>query len=164
MKHAISLRPWLLPALLALGLPGPALAEALQLTTEAFQEVVVKDKSGKPEKTRQKVTNALPGTEIIYVVSYRNGGAKPAANVVVNNPVPPSLAYQAGSAQGSGARAEVSVDGGRQFGALETLRVVKEDGSLRPAQGADVTHVRWTVLAPVPAGKGGIVSYRALVK
>ncbi|MFZ5561376.1 MAG: hypothetical protein ACOY41_07640 [Pseudomonadota bacterium] len=151
-----------LAALLAL--PGLALAAGLELKNEAFQDVVVKRPDGKTEKQRQKVSNALPGTEIIYVVSYRNTGSKPAQKVVVNNPVPAGLAYQPGSASGSGARAEVSVDGGKQFGALEALRVKDAGGGLRAARAADVTHLRWIILAPVAAGQGGSVTYRALVK
>ena len=44
------------------------------------------------------------------------------------------------------------------------LRVNGKDGKSRPARGDDVTHVRWTLQAPVPAGQGGSVSYRAVVR
>ncbi|MDF3029752.1 MAG: conserved repeat domain [Moraxellaceae bacterium] len=151
-----------LAALLAL--PAAAQAADLELKTEAFQDIVVKGKDGKTEKQRKTVTSAVPGSEIIYVITYRNNGKKPAEKVIVNNPVPAGLAYQAGSAQGNGARAEVSVDGGKTFGALEAQRVKDAKGVARAAKGSDVTHVRWTVLAPVPAGQGGTVTYRAMVR
>lgn len=153
-----------LGALLILSLSGLAAAAGLELKNEAFQDVVVKGKDGKTEKKRQPVTNAVPGSEILYVISYRNGGAKPAANVVINNPVPTGLAYVPGSAEGKGARVEVSVDGGQAFGTLDKLRVSGKDGKTRPARGDDVSHVRWTLQAPVPAGQGGSVSYRAVVR
>lgn len=151
-----------LATLLALALP--AFAEPLTLKTEAFQEVTTKGPDGKPQTQRQAVTSAVPGTEIIYVITYRNSGSKSAEKVVVNNPVPAGLAYQPGSAQGYGARAEVSVDGGKRFGLLEQLKVQGEDGKLRAAKGSDVTHVRWTVQAPVAPGREGSVSYRAVLK
>lgn len=151
----------LLGALLVL----PALAQAeLTLKSEALQELSIKGKDGKVQKKRQAVTTATPGAEIIYVITYRNTGTQPANAVVVNNPVPAGMRFQAGSAEGAGTRNEVSVDGGKQYGALETLRIKNPDGTLRPARGEDVTHVRWTVLGAVPAGKDGSVSYRAVVK
>jgi uncharacterized repeat protein (TIGR01451 family) len=141
-----------------------AAADAMQVTTEAFQEVVVKNKDGKPEKKRQPVKTAIPGGEVIYVITYRNTGDKPAENVVVNNPVPQHLAYIPGSAQGAGTRVEFSVDKGKQFGALETLRVKAANGATRLAKGDDVTHVRWVVLGPVSPGASDSVTYKARIK
>lgn len=155
----------LLPLLLLPAFTAAAVAaDGLALKTEAFQDVMVTGKDGKPEKHRQIVTSAVPGTEIIYIITYRNTGAKPAEKVVVNNKVPAGLAFMPGSAQGAGARAEVSVDGGRVYGALETLTVTGADGLQVAAQGPDVTHVRWTVAAPVPPGRDGNVTYRAVLK
>jgi uncharacterized repeat protein (TIGR01451 family) len=141
-----------------------AAADAMQVTTEAFQEVLVKDKDGKPEKKRQTVKTAVPGSEIIYVITYRNTGDKPAENVVVNNAVPEHLVYVPGSAQGAGTRVEFSVDKGKQFGALETLRVKAANGATRLAKGQDVTHLRWLVLAPVSPGASDSVTYKAVIK
>ncbi|MEQ1879461.1 MAG: hypothetical protein ABL878_00650 [Burkholderiales bacterium] len=141
-----------------------AAADAMQVTTEAFQESVVKNKDGKPEKKREPVKTAMPGTEVIYVITYRNTGDKPAEKVVVNNPVPEHLAYIPGSAQGAGTRIEFSVDKGKQFGALETLRVKAANGVTRVAKGEDVTHVRWMVMAPVSPGASDSVTYKAVIK
>lgn len=146
-----------------LALPAIALAAGMELRNEAFQDVVVKGKDGKSQQQRQPVSRAVPGAEIIYVLTYRNSGDKPAEKVVLHNPVPAGLAFVPGSAGGAGSRAEVSVDGGTTYGALETLRV-KDAKGLRAAKAADVTHVRWTLPASVPAGKEGAVTYRAVVK
>lgn len=158
---------WRIPAawlLCGLCLPGLVAAATLQLTTEAFHEVVVTGKDGKQTRKREPLTRALPGQEVIYDITYRNTGDKPADSVVVNNPVPPALVFQPGSAQGAGARAEVSVDGGRQYGGLESLRVTGTDGKPRPAVAGDVTHVRWILSAPVKPGAQGKVTYRAMLK
>jgi uncharacterized repeat protein (TIGR01451 family) len=151
-------------AFLSCGISIGAAADAMQVTTEAFQDVVVKNKDGKPEKKRQPVKTAIPGGEVIYVITYRNTGDKPAENVVVNNPVPEHLAYIPGSAQGAGTRVEFSVDKGKQFGALETLRVKAANGAVRMAKGEDVTHVRWVVLTPVSPGASDSVTYKAIIK
>lgn len=147
-----------------MALSALAADEGMELKTEAFQEVVVKGADGKPEKKRQAVATAVPGAEIIYVITYRNTGAKAAENVVVNNPVPVGLAFVPGSAQGAGTRAEVSVDQGKNFGALETLRIKGANGALRAAKGDDVSNVRWTVLAPLVPAASGSVTYRAVLK
>ena len=54
---------------------------------------------------------------------------------------------------------QVSVDGGRTWGTLETLRV---DG--RKATSADVTHVRWDVANPRAARGRGVLTYSAVVR
>lgn len=156
------LSPLLLGALLSA--PVAAQAAGLELKSEAFQDVTVKGKDGKVQKKRQTVATAVPGTEIIYVISYRNAGTQPASNVVINNPVPAEMVYVAGSAEGAGTRTEVSVDGAKQFGAIEALQVKGTDGKPRSARGEDVTHVRWTVLGAIAPGKSGSVSYRAIVR
>lgn len=153
----------LLAPMLAVAAPGDN-PSGMQLKTEAFQEVDVTGKSGKKEKKRQVLTRALPGQEVIYDITYRNAGSKPAEKVVVNNPVPKGLVYQPGSAQGAGTLAEVSVDGGKTYGALETLKVAGADGKPRAAKAADVTHVRWTLSTALKSGAEGKVSYRAVLK
>ena len=58
----------------------------------------------------------------------------------------------------------MSVDKGKKFGALETLRVKAANGALRAARAEDVTHLRWTILSAVPPAASGSVSYKALLK
>lgn len=145
-----------------LAFPGMALAE-LELRNAAYVEVAVKGKDGKVQKKRAPVTTAVPGSEVIYVITYRNAGARPATDVVINNPVPSAMRFVAGSADSAGTRAEASVDG-KRFGALETLTVTGADGKPRAATGDDVTHLRWTILGAIAPGKEGSVSYRAVVR
>lgn len=155
----------LLRPLLALLLVFPLLAEAaLELSTEAFHEVEVTDKAGKKSLRREVLKKALPGQDVIYVITYRNTGKAPAARVVVSNPLPAELVFLPGSAEGAGARFELSVDGGSSWGDLSRLQVPGADGQPRPARAEDVTHLRWTLEAPVKAGASGRVSYRARLK
>jgi uncharacterized repeat protein (TIGR01451 family) len=126
------------------------------------QEVETRGKDGKVRKQMVPAAKVVPGTEVTYVITYRNKGTQPAEKVVINNPVPPELTYQGSS--GEGARFEVSVDGGVAYGVLPSLRVTGADGKPRPAQPADVTHLRWTLARAVPPGAEGTVRYRALLK
>ncbi len=151
--------------LCALGMPGLSLAqEPLQISNQVFQEIEVTGKNGKKEKKTVPAAKVVPGNEVIYVITYKNTGAQPAAKVVLTNPVPRELSYQGGSASGTNAKFEVSVDGGGNYGALPSLKVPDADGKPRPAQPADVTHLRWTLASAVPAGKEGAVSYKAVLK
>jgi len=136
----------------------------VELKMEQFEEIVVVDKNGKQQTKLLPLVRATPGKEIVYFVNYANKGAKPAENVVVTNPVPAGLVYQPGSAQGAGARAEVSVDAGKTFGSLDKLTVPGADGKPRPAVAEDVTTVRWVVTTPVKPGASGKVTYRARLK
>jgi uncharacterized repeat protein (TIGR01451 family) len=136
----------------------------LQLTNEVFQEVTSTDAAGKKSVKRVPATTVVPGTEVIYVVTYKNVGAQPADNVVITNPVPKELALKSESAAAAGASVEYSVDGGKTYGALAALRVTGSDGKPRPAQAADVTHVRWKLARAVKPGEQGSVSLRAVLK
>lgn len=140
-----------------------AQAAGVELKVEALQEVAVTT-AGKTEKKLQPMEHAVPGQEVVYRITYHNTDAKPAERVVIRNPVPPAMSFKAGSAEGAGTQTDVSVDGGKQFGALNKLSVKGADGKPRPATAADVTTVRWTLSAPVAAGAQGVVSYRATLK
>lgn len=149
---------------LLLAMPSLAFGAGVELKTEAFYEVETTRQDGSKAKELQPLVRAVPGQEVVYVTTYRNTGSEPAAKVVLKNPVPEGLAYKAGSAQGAGARADVSVDGGKQFGALPMLSVRGPDGKTRPATADDVTDVRWTLAAPLQPGAEGTVTYRAQLK
>ncbi|MGQ0430759.1 MAG: hypothetical protein ACT4UQ_12575, partial [Gammaproteobacteria bacterium] len=104
----------------------------------------------------------VPGTEVFYVITYRNVGDQPADGVAITNPVPVELEYVA--ALGLGPANQVSVDGGKHYGALAGLSVTDADGKSRPAQAADVTHVRWMLASALRPGDGGRVSFKARLK
>ena len=153
------------PLCLSLLLAAPAMAQStLELTTQVMQEVETRGQDGKPRKQMVPAAKVVPGTELTYVITYRNKGAQPAEKVVINNPVPPELSYRGNSAAGQGTQFRVSVDGGKSFGVLPSLRVTGADGKPRPAQPADVTHLRWTLARSVAPGAEGTVRYRAVIK
>ena len=60
--------------------------------------------------------------------------------------------------------AAVSVDGGKIFGALASLKVKGADGKLRGATTADVTQVRWTLARPIAAKATGTVMFYGIVR
>ncbi len=59
---------------------------------------------------------------------------------------------------------EVSVDGGRTWGALEDLMVRDSNGRPRPAHAEDVTHLRWRIPTPQALAGNGQMTWRGVVR
>ncbi len=133
---------------------------AFEVKGAVFQDIEVRTPEGEVETKRVPVATVVPGNEVIYEITYVNQGDAPITEVAINNPVPPQLAFV--DVEGAPYTA-VSVDGGQAFGALAELTVPADDGRERPAQPADVTHLRW-VLGVVAPGSNGKVAFRARVK
>lgn len=141
----------------------PAVAQAandVALTSAVFVEKTVPEANGKTRLVLEEPRTVVPGDKLVFVLAYRNQGVKPATDFVVTNPMPGAVAYQ-----GTGdAGAIVSVDGGKIWGPLSALKVRKADGSVRAAYPEDVTHVRWAMKTPIPAGAAGKLSFRGVVR
>jgi len=150
---------WL--ALLALLAPVAATAaDNVSLTSKVFVERVKPGADGKPLTVREEPGVVTPGDRLVFVLKYRNAGAQAATGFTLTNPIPPSVDFVATD----DASASVSVDGGKSWGTLASLKVVAADGTRRPAVAADVTHIRWSFGQPIAAGSGGELSFRGVVE
>ena len=150
---------WL--ALLALLAPATAFAaDNVSLSSKVLVERVKPGPDGKPVTVREEPDVVTPGERLVVVLSYRNKGAEPATGFTLTNPIPAAVAFTGTD----DASASVSVDGGKSWGALASLKVVAADGTSRPAVAADVTHIRWSLGRPIAAGSGGEVSFRGVVE
>lgn len=140
----------------------------LQVTLVSEKEIVELNEEGEEVVRRVPVEVALPGDEIIYTIRIENTGAEPASDVVVVNPVPPDTAYVESSMftsiTGAGVRTAFSADGGQVYLPRGDLKVMDQTGEIRGAVAADITHIRWQVDVPLPAGKSALVGYRVVVK
>lgn len=151
----------ILLALFALLAPVAAsAAQDVSLTTKVLVERVKTGADGKPVTVREEPGVVTPGDRLVFVLGYRNGGAQPATGFTLTNPIPPSVAFMGTD----DASAVVSVDGGKSWGALASLKVVAADGTSRPAVAADVTHIRWSFGRPIAPGSGGELSFRGVVE
>lgn len=151
----------ILLALVALLSPVAAHAAAgVSLDSKVLVERVVISPDGESVTTREEPEVVTPGDRLVFVLSYRNNGDEPASDFVMTNPMPDSVAF-AGT---DDPNAIVSVDGGKTWGQLQSLTVAQPDGISRPAQTADVTHIRWSFSQPVPSGAAGELSFRGVVK
>ncbi|MBI3753983.1 MAG: DUF11 domain-containing protein, partial [Deltaproteobacteria bacterium] len=117
--------------------------DKLMLSNAVFQEVEVVNADGKKEIKRVPADTALPGSELIYVITYKNSSDKPAEDVVINNPLAKELLYKDKSASGENAVVSVSVDGGKHYGDLAILRIPTTEGASRPAEVSDITDLQF---------------------
>ena len=154
--------------LVALSLATPAFGQGVtqtgaggvSISSEIQAVKVVTDEKGNKKNTLVTPTTVLPGTPLVVWISYKNGGSKAATGFVINNPVPKGVDFT-GVAENW---AVVSVDGGKSFGQIATLKVKTADGKVRAAIPQDVTAIRWTIPQPIAPGAGGKVSFYAVVQ
>ena len=151
----------LLLALSMLAAPvGAHAANGVALTSSVFVEKNIAQSDGKTRLVLEEPRVVVPGDRLVFVLAYKNLGGKPATDFVVTNPMPGAVAYE-----GSGdVSAIVSINGGKNWGTLSTLKFRKADGTIRSAYPEDVTHVRWAMKAPIPVGAEGKLSFRGVVR
>lgn len=149
-------------AMLALALgaftPAPATAQAPAVVLKGDVKVVRQvTENGKSVEKLEEPAQVLPGDRLLFATTYTNNGAEAVTDFVVVNPLPPAVKLASAEAL------EVSVDGGKRFAALNALKVPGTDGTTRPAELGDVTHVRWRIASIAP-GASGKVQYFAEVR
>lgn len=143
---------------------GPALAAAQSTPSPVtlkgdvmLEKTVTENGVSKVQLVEPKVV--IPGDRLLFTTRYHNDGAQPVTNFVVTNPLPSAVALSSEAAPGT----EVSVDGGKTWGQLATLKVAAAQGGERAASASDVTHVRWTIPSIAP-GASGEVQYHGIVR
>lgn len=147
-------------ALLALTIPTLAsAANEIAVVNEIFVEKSVPAGPGKTRTVLVPAKSGPPGSRLVFTTSYRNQSAVPIRGIILNGDALRNLVFDGLLTPG-----EVSVDGGKSWGALATLKVRNAAGTLRPAQNADVTHVRLVVPGVAAPGATGKLSYRVIVK
>jgi uncharacterized repeat protein (TIGR01451 family) len=147
--------------LLLLLLPGSAwAADSVRLSSEVFVEKIEAAPNGKARIVLHQPKLVVPGDRLVFILSYRNEGPTTATNFTVTNPLPTAVSFE----EAPGAQAQYSVDNGRVWGALASLKLRESDGKWRAARPDDVTHVRWVLKQPLPSGTGGKLTFRGIVR
>lgn len=146
-------------ALLALTAPGLAsAANELAVVNEIFVERVVPAGPGKTRTVLVTAKSGPPGSKLVFSTSYRNQSTQVIRGFTIAGPALTNVVFDGLLTPG-----EVSIDGGKVFGQLATLKVRAANGTLRAAQNTDVTNVRLAVAVAAP-GASGKLSYRVIVK
>lgn len=151
----------LMLAMLALSAPAAAFAaDNVALSSEVFVERVKPGPDGKPIVVRETPKVVTPGDKLVFELAYRNQGAQPATGFALTDPIPGAVSFAGAESPG----ATFSVDGGKSWGPLASLRIAQAGGASRAATPADVTHIRWSFSQAIPAGASGKLSFRGVVK
>lgn len=140
---------------------APALAQqqSITLAGDVMVEKIEVDASGASRTVLAKPDIVVPGDRLVFGTDYRNEGGETVTDFVVTNPLPGAVRL----APDADAALMVSVDGGNSWGALRNLEFKLDDGTSRPAEHADVTHIQWT-LAAVEPGASGRLEYPAIIR
>ena len=112
------------------------------------------ERQGTANRMLEPAGQLRPGDRVVTIVSWKraNGASGFGGGFTVTNPLPRTVYYQESAAGDD----EVSVDGGRSWGRLGSLRIA---GHLATPE--DVTHVRWRIATPAPHGR---IAYSAIVR
>lgn len=105
----------------------------------------------------------IPGDKLRFVIKYINNSGQNVTGFRATNPIPAAVQY----VEVAEKWAQVSVDGGINWGTLEELSVQTENGETsvsRAATAADVTHVRWVLNDVIAKDASGSVSFDGIVK
>ena len=142
-------------------------ASPVTLRSDVNIERTERDASGNQKTTlyTPKDVAVVPGDNVVFTLLVNNTGKEPAIGFKATNPMPAAVRFASVAEDW----AEVSVDGGKVWGKLATLKVKTKDAAgtadvERAATADDVTHVRWVFADAIAPGTQRNVSYRGIVK
>lgn len=141
----------------------PAFANGLKAEQTVEKATISLDADGQEVRTYVPAEEVAPGDEIRYRLTYANEGELAAEAVSLTMPVPAEVTYVEASANGATSLITYSADGGLSYSGRDELVMVSADGS-RLATADEITHIQWTMDAPIPAASRGEVSFRAVLK
>lgn len=131
----------------------------VELDAKVEREVEVVAENGEKTIERQAAEKVMPGETVVYTITARNVGEKPATNVVITDPIPEHMNYT-GSVTGEGTRITFSVDGGKTYDVATALMVPEGEGE-RLAKPEEYTHIRWRFNDALEPGSAHSVEFRA---
>jgi len=152
----------MLAALLAAAAQPVAAQETGALTSKIELEKSLPAGEGQSaRKTYVTPDVVVPGDRVRVTLIFTNKGSAPAAGVSLVNPIPDGLVYDDTADTASFG---VSIDGGKNFGALAALTVPVANAAPRPATVTDVTHVRWLWPDAIAPGQSRRVAFFGRVR
>lgn len=128
---------------------------AVRVKSSSAVEKSSTDANGNKKVTLTSTNFVVPGDVVLFTHDYENTGSQPATGFLINRP----LSHQVQFVGSTDANIVVSVDGGRTYGPLASMKVAG-----RAATPADVTNLRWTFTQPIAPGEKGKVSFRGMLK
>lgn len=131
---------------------GAAAQQPVEISRAVYVERKVAAPGGRVQRALEPAAELRRGDQVVLMLEW---SAPVRDGFVVSSRVPRDLTFR----RSGGAEAQVSIDGGRSFGPLETLRI-----GARRATPEDVTHLRWQVSEADAATGRGMLTYSAIVR
>jgi uncharacterized repeat protein (TIGR01451 family) len=150
-----------------LALISPEIASAKpNVTLKLTGSLVTTAADGHTTLTPVEKAQPKTGDAIQYDIVAANGGNSPALRLVPVGRIPAGTSYVDGSARGARAHAEFSLDGGKTWSAVPTVRVRQADGStvVKKADPALYTAVRFVTDGAIAAHQSAAYVYEVRVK
>ena len=137
-----------------------AAAPPIELHSDVQELVKVLDENGKLHFKAVDADKIVPGDRILYTTTFKNTGDKPSDNIVISNPVPENTRYLGGTAKCESCVITYSVDNGKSWGHVGSLKVKQKDGTVRAAQASDYTNIRWEYRSSLQPTEAKAVSFQ----
>lgn len=159
-----------------------ALQNQVSLTSDVYVIRTEKNADGVEQEVLKTPNDVvvIPGDRLKFILSFKNETGQVVEGFKAVNPMPGAVQFS----QATEDWAEVSIDGGQNWGKLENLTVEttlpasaspdsetqgsdapKSDTIVKRAAGvADVTHVRWVFVKSIAANESGELSFEGVVK
>lgn len=148
---------------LSLSLMSLSVNAEVTLTNTVFEVITITNQDGSKQDQWQEPDKLLPGERVGYQIEVNNKGNEPAADIVIENPIPEHTTYVQDSAKGLNTLIEFSVDNGKTF-ALPANLFMEKEGKRVQANAVDYTQVRWKLNQPLDAGASSTVQYIVKIK
>ena len=136
----------------------------VSMSLHSFQEVLVKDKSGKKVKKWVPVKKVVPSDIVKYVNRITNDTDKELTNVKVSDPINKNVVLVKGSEKSSAKFTTLySIDGGKNYTTTDKLFIKGKNGAKKLATAKDYNALEFTV-DKVPAHSKVDVEFKVKIK
>jgi len=136
----------------------------VSIDIHSYQEIVVKDKSGKKVKKWVPVKKVVPGDIVKYVDTINNDTDKELTDVKVKNPINKNVVLVKGSEKSNAKFTTLySIDGGKSYATADKLFIKGKDGVKKMATVKDYNALEFTV-DKVPAHSKVDVEFKVKIK
>ena len=132
----------------------------IEITSKVQKVVPVETANGEKTYELTSASKVLPNEVVQYSTHFKNISDELADGIQIVNPIPEHTVYLPNTAQGKNSDIVFSVDGGKQYGKAESLKVKGKDGKLHVAKPSDYTHIRWQYQGKLSPSEEQVVTFR----
>lgn len=165
MRLPLNRRGWAwagLGLIAAMVIAGPVHAmQSVEFASKMEVEKPITGADGKVTTSYGPTEIVVPGDRIRFTLQLVNKTDVVAKGLKIVDPLPAEVRFDS-TADITGF--SVSVDGGKNYGSIESLTVPIEGAAPRAASVDDITHLRWILDQPLAAGATKAVTFFGIIR